>query len=112
MDVSSCSELPDFTRKLCRIVSKVRLPIFRFMAFWRVELNAVSMITIVMSIGLSIDYSSHLVHSYLIAPGDSTERIVTALQSIGLAVSAFFSYLQWFALLPKKRAFSLFVCLR
>jgi predicted RND superfamily exporter protein len=49
--------------------------LFGLLAFWDVTLNSVTIINIVIAIGLAVDYSAHIGHSYLhIDPPDFNEE--------------------------------------
>ena len=37
--------------------------------FWDITIDVLSCVNIVLATGLSVDYSVHLAHAYLIAPG-------------------------------------------
>lgn len=61
--------------------------LFGLMYLWDVQLNSISMITLVMAIGFSVDYSSHIAHAFVISKEDSPDkRIIHALQSVGTSV--------------------------
>ena len=63
------------------------IELFALMSIWDVQLNAISMIIIVMSIGFAVDYSAHIAHAYMISNGTTPEeRIIEALGSIGASV--------------------------
>jgi len=46
-------------------VALVDLFLFALLAFWKVTLNSVTGINIVIAIGLAVDYSAHIGHAYL-----------------------------------------------
>ena len=46
-------------------VALVDLFLFNMLAMWDVKLNSVTVINIVIAIGLAVDYSAHIAHSYL-----------------------------------------------
>jgi len=46
-------------------VGLVDLFLFSLLAMWDVKLNSVTVINIVIAIGLAVDYSAHIAHSYL-----------------------------------------------
>lgn len=56
------------------------------MTFWGVRLESVSMITIVMSIGFSVNLSAHISYAYVKAEGTGKEKAMTALETLGWAV--------------------------
>lgn len=61
--------------------------LFGMMYLWDVSLNSVSMIILIMAVGLSVDYSAHIAHAYLISDRRSPdERIEHALTTIGGSV--------------------------
>uniref|UniRef100_A0A915PRL7 SSD domain-containing protein n=1 Tax=Setaria digitata TaxID=48799 RepID=A0A915PRL7_9BILA len=57
--------------------------VFGYMTFWGVNLDAVSMISIIMSIGFAVDLSSHVTYAFVTATGSSKERVIYALESLG-----------------------------
>ncbi|CAG9530547.1 unnamed protein product, partial [Cercopithifilaria johnstoni] len=54
-------------------VGSIALGIMGFMAFWDVNLDAISMITIAMSVGFSVDFAIHITYSY-ISQSDNQSR--------------------------------------
>ena len=58
------------------------------MTLWGVNLDAISMITIIMSIGFSVDYSAHITYGYVISDQElPTDRIRQALGSLGWPIT-------------------------
>lgn len=57
-----------------------------YMTLWGVNLESVSMITIIMSIGFSVDLSAHIAYGYVKAEGDSDTKAITALETLGWPV--------------------------
>eukprot|EP00004_Rigifila_ramosa_P025097 TRINITY_DN743_c0_g1_i1.p1 TRINITY_DN743_c0_g1~~TRINITY_DN743_c0_g1_i1.p1 ORF type:complete len:950 (+),score=245.10 TRINITY_DN743_c0_g1_i1:223-2850(+) len=47
------------------------------------KLDSVSSICIVMAVGIAVDYSIHIVHAFLIAPGTRDEKAVYAIRTMG-----------------------------
>ena len=61
--------------------------LFGLMYLWDVQLNSISMINLVMAIGFTVDYVSHVAHAVVISREDTVnERIVHALGSVGASV--------------------------
>uniref|UniRef100_A0A0R3QDE5 SSD domain-containing protein n=1 Tax=Brugia timori TaxID=42155 RepID=A0A0R3QDE5_9BILA len=64
------------------------LGVIGFMTLWDVNLDAISMITIIMSIGFSVDYSAHITYGYVISAESTPEqRVKTALGALGWPVT-------------------------
>lgn len=58
-----------------------------YMALWGVNLESVSMITVIMSIGFSVDLSAHITYAYVKAEAKTTnEKAITALETLGWPV--------------------------
>ncbi|CAD6190998.1 unnamed protein product [Caenorhabditis auriculariae] len=55
-----------------------------YMTLWGVNLDAISMITIIMSIGFSVDYSAHITYGYVVSTADTpSDRVRDALSALG-----------------------------
>ena len=54
--------------------------------FWDVQINGVSTIYILVSVGLAVDYSAHIAHMFKESRGSSKERAVEAMARIGPSV--------------------------
>lgn len=57
-----------------------------FMHLWGLTIDSVVVIFVVISLGLSVDYSAHIAHGYLFAHGDKSQRRQTCLVDTGAAV--------------------------
>uniref|UniRef100_A0A0R3RTW7 SSD domain-containing protein n=1 Tax=Elaeophora elaphi TaxID=1147741 RepID=A0A0R3RTW7_9BILA len=77
--------VPSLAPCLLIIISiiSINTGIFGYMTFWGVNLDAVSMISIIMSIGFAVDLSSHITYAFVTATGSSKERVIHALESLG-----------------------------
>jgi predicted RND superfamily exporter protein len=62
------------------------LEIIGFSHYWGVTMNGVSTIYFLICVGLSVDYSVHVAHSFVNSPGESDDRAVAALARIGPSV--------------------------
>jgi predicted RND superfamily exporter protein len=51
--------------------------------YWGVTMNGVSTIYFLICVGLSVDYSVHVAHTFTDSPGDSQDRAINALARIG-----------------------------
>ncbi|CAE7282578.1 Ptchd3 [Symbiodinium pilosum] len=57
-----------------------------WMVLTGLKLNSLSVIPLLLSVGLCVDYCAHIAHSFWHMPGDSKSRAQAALQGRGLAV--------------------------
>lgn len=65
-------------------VSSIMVGLIGFMQLWGLTLSSITMVDIIMCIGFSIDYSSHIVHAYMQAEGKNREeKVVTAMRMAG-----------------------------
>uniref|UniRef100_A0A915IBS3 SSD domain-containing protein n=1 Tax=Romanomermis culicivorax TaxID=13658 RepID=A0A915IBS3_ROMCU len=59
-----------------------------FMTFWGINLDTISMMTIVMSIGFSVDFTAHIAHSYVVVQAeDNNDRMTKVLCSLVKPIS-------------------------
>uniref|UniRef100_A0AC35U7U8 G_PROTEIN_RECEP_F1_2 domain-containing protein n=1 Tax=Rhabditophanes sp. KR3021 TaxID=114890 RepID=A0AC35U7U8_9BILA len=66
------------------MIISISVGVFGYMTFWGVNLDAVSMISLIMSIGFAVDLSAHIVYAFVASPGtDSKERVKAALAHLG-----------------------------
>ncbi|KAK5985451.1 SSD domain-containing protein, partial [Trichostrongylus colubriformis] len=68
-------------------IGSIDLGVLGYMTLWGVNLDAISMITIIMSVGFSVDYSAHITYGYVISKEpDSRDRVRDALGDLGWPV--------------------------
>ncbi|GMT27500.1 hypothetical protein PFISCL1PPCAC_18797, partial [Pristionchus fissidentatus] len=68
-------------------IASIDLGVLGFMTLWGVNLDAISMITIIMSVGFSVDYSAHIAYGYVVSTSDDPKtRIQEALGDLGWPV--------------------------
>ena len=61
--------------------------LFGLMYIWGVQLNAISMINLVMAVGFSVDYSAHIAHAFTVSRENTVDkRIIEALTTVGSSV--------------------------
>ncbi|VDM91874.1 unnamed protein product [Litomosoides sigmodontis] len=80
--VTLIPSLPPCVLIITSIIS-INTGIFGYMTFWGVNLDTVSMISIIMSIGFAVDLSSHITYAFVTASGSAEERVIHALESLG-----------------------------
>lgn len=69
-------------------IGSIDLGVLGFMTLWGVNLDAISMITIIMSVGFSVDYSAHITYAYVVSKKTTTsERVCDALGDLGWPVA-------------------------
>ena len=64
----------------------VDIDILGLMHMWGLTIDSVSIINLVLAVGLSVDYSSHIAHAFVVAKGTKQERADKALGEMGTAV--------------------------
>ncbi|KAK6029709.1 patched family protein [Ostertagia ostertagi] len=68
-------------------IGSIDLGVLGYMTLWGVNLDAISMITIIMSVGFSVDYSAHITYGYVISKEpDPRDRVRDALGDLGWPV--------------------------
>ncbi|XP_076922652.1 uncharacterized protein LOC143584500 isoform X2 [Bidens hawaiensis] len=56
------------------------------MAVLDIQLNAVSVVNLVMSVGISVEFCVHITHAFLVSSGDRDQRTKEALSTMGASV--------------------------
>jgi len=57
-----------------------------FMYLWDLNIDNVTVIMLVLALGLSVDYSAHIGHSFMFKQGSKDDRMVEAMCDMGVAV--------------------------
>uniref|UniRef100_A0A0K0F9Z7 SSD domain-containing protein n=1 Tax=Strongyloides venezuelensis TaxID=75913 RepID=A0A0K0F9Z7_STRVS len=66
-------------------IASVDIGVIGFMTLWGVNLDVISMITIIMSIGFSVDYSAHLTYGYVRSrKSSSSQKMIETVTALGL----------------------------
>jgi len=69
---------------LCVVL--VDVDILGLMNMWDLTIDSVSIIQLVLAVGLSVDYSAHIAHAFVVAKGTRQERADKAVSEMGTAV--------------------------
>jgi len=64
----------------------IELVLIGVMGAWGISLNALSTVNLVAAIGISVEFSVHIVHAYLRTEGSRVEKSKDALEGVGTAV--------------------------
>ncbi|KAF7810729.1 NPC intracellular cholesterol transporter 1-like [Senna tora] len=56
------------------------------MAILEIQLNAVSVVNLIMSIGIAVEFCVHIAHAFMVCSGDRNQRATTALCTMGASV--------------------------
>jgi len=77
--------LADFftTVAVVLMVALTDLWVFGSMWYWDLQFNIVTAIDIILAVGIAVDYSAHVAHSFLVVEGTRRERAQKALYHIG-----------------------------
>lgn len=67
-------------------IAMVLTEILGCMYFWDVSIDAVSVVNLVLSVGLAVDYSVHIGHSFLHKQGTHFQRVAQTLADMGMSV--------------------------
>ena len=71
-------------RKIQNEVSKFQFSHFR----WDITLNAVSLVNLVMAVGISVEFSSHITRAFAVNVGENrVQRATDVLTTMGSSVS-------------------------
>eukprot|EP01135_Chromosphaera_perkinsii_P007641 Nk52_evm97s914 gene=Nk52_evmTU97s914 len=67
-------------------VAVVSVNIMGAMSFLGIDLNAVSLVNLVMSVGISVEFCAHLIRAFMISHGTRRDRANAALVDMGLSI--------------------------
>eukprot|EP00850_Spirogloea_muscicola_P012084 SM000077S21558 [mRNA] locus=s77:255081:266054:+ [translate_table: standard] len=68
------------------ILAMISINMMGAMTLWNIQLNAVSLVNLVMAMGIAVEFCVHLTHSFTVSIGSRNERARAALGSIGASV--------------------------
>ncbi|XP_031475621.1 uncharacterized protein LOC116247583 isoform X2 [Nymphaea colorata] len=68
------------------VLAMIVLDIMGIMALLGIQLNAVSVVNLVMSVGIAVEFCVHITHAFVLSHGDKAERMREALRTMGASV--------------------------
>ncbi|XP_057724182.1 uncharacterized protein LOC130940150 [Arachis stenosperma] len=68
------------------VLVMIVLDIMGVMAILGIQLNAVSVVNLVMSIGIAVEFCVHIAHAFMVSTGDRSQRAKIALCTMGASV--------------------------
>ncbi|XP_014508866.2 uncharacterized protein LOC106768308 [Vigna radiata var. radiata] len=84
--VRRCYWLLDNKLQKMQIVVMIILDLTSVMAILGIQLNAVSIVNLIMAIGIVVEFCVHIVHAFTVSLGDRNQRAKTALCTMGASV--------------------------
>ncbi|KAM3929227.1 patched domain-containing protein 3-like [Leptodactylus fuscus] len=68
-------------------ITSIIVGVTGFLTYWNVNLDSISMITLVICIGFSVDFSAHITYAYVSSQkANVNERVIDALHSLGYPI--------------------------
>ncbi|CAI9112476.1 OLC1v1012932C1 [Oldenlandia corymbosa var. corymbosa] len=68
------------------VIAMILLDLMGVMAVLNIQLNAVSVVNLIMSIGIAVEFCVHISHAFMVSEGDRKQRARKALQTMGASV--------------------------
>ncbi|GAV63482.1 Patched domain-containing protein/Sterol-sensing domain-containing protein [Cephalotus follicularis] len=68
------------------VLSMIVVDLMGVMAILKIQLNAVSVVNLVMSVGIAVEFCVHITYSFLVSSGDKDQRVKEALGTMGASV--------------------------
>ncbi|MFS8006288.1 putative Sterol-sensing domain, protein patched/dispatched [Helianthus anomalus] len=68
------------------VLMMILVDLLGVMAVLNIQLNAVSVVNLVMSVGISVEFCVHITHAFLVSSGDRDQRTKEALSTMGASV--------------------------
>ncbi|XP_072043818.1 patched domain-containing protein 3-like isoform X2 [Amphiura filiformis] len=90
MFVVSIVMLPNLLSSIfmCFSLASIIIGIIGFMSLWKVTLDLISMINLIVSIGFTVDFSAHIIYAYLTGPERTPRKsAIHALYTMGMPIS-------------------------
>jgi len=75
------------------IILMVIINLMGMMWYWDIQLNGVTLMNLVVAVGISVEFCSHMTRTFLVTPGNSKiVRATSTLVTMGSSVSKFYLY--------------------
>ncbi|KAL5780863.1 hypothetical protein ACOSQ2_011600 [Xanthoceras sorbifolium] len=68
------------------VLTMIVVDIMGVMAILKIQLNAVSVVNLVMSVGIAVEFCVHIMHAFSVSSGDKDQRMKEALSTMGASV--------------------------
>ncbi|KAL5845464.1 hypothetical protein ACOSQ3_011519 [Xanthoceras sorbifolium] len=68
------------------VLTMIVVDIMGVMAILKIQLNAVSVVNLVMSVGIAVEFCVHITHAFSVSSGDKDQRMKEALSTMGASV--------------------------
>ncbi|KAL1827885.1 hypothetical protein ACET3Z_006297 [Daucus carota] len=68
------------------VLAMIVLNLMGLMAVLKIQLNAVSVVNLLMSIGIAVEFCVHILHAFSVSTGDREKRTREALQTMGSSI--------------------------
>jgi len=68
------------------LIASIILMVIGFMYFWCIELNAISVVNLISATGLSVDFVSYVLKSFVESQGNRRERVERAMSEFGISI--------------------------
>eukprot|EP00798_Chlamydomonas_sp_ICE-L_P025322 gene25323-10977_t len=71
---------------MCVVLASMLLHLLGAMLLSDIQVNAVSMVNLAMSLGIGVEFCAHVIHAFGIASGTRPQRVAAALEHTGASV--------------------------
>ncbi|KAL8514331.1 hypothetical protein ACS0TY_013446 [Phlomoides rotata] len=68
------------------VLTMIVVDLLGVMAILNIQLNALSVVNLVMSVGIAVEFCVHITHAFLVTSGDRNQRMKEALTTMGASV--------------------------
>ncbi|WOG97708.1 hypothetical protein DCAR_0417049 [Daucus carota subsp. sativus] len=68
------------------VLTMIVVDLMGVMAILNIQLNAVSVVNLVMAVGIAVEFCVHITHAFLVTSGDRNQRAAAALGTMGASV--------------------------